>query len=179
MQAGQHRSQAQIALFIVGNGGHDLFVSGMIASLFQLLGQICQLIGMGGIVAGHILHQCSQLLHRGMFALGSAAATLVVTVVAVGVFAALCVEVVVGVGMLVAVFVGVTVAVGVCYAVVGMFMGMLMSMLMGVFMAVFVINVHKKTLLCCFFFIISAIERKVKTFISAVIPWGDLRTAKK
>ena len=69
----QHHAQTHVALLKVGHGSHDLFVSGIAAELLQLGSQISQFLGMGSVVANHILHQSHQLFHGGMLTLGSAA----------------------------------------------------------------------------------------------------------
>lgn len=45
---------------------HDLMIGSMVSRFIQLAGKLCQLLGVGGIVAHHVLHQSNQLLHGGV-----------------------------------------------------------------------------------------------------------------
>lgn len=62
----QNFCQHFVALLKAGNGIHNLMVSCVASGFVQLHGQFRQLLGMGGIVAYHIFHQCNQFIHRGM-----------------------------------------------------------------------------------------------------------------
>ena len=73
LQSGQHHGKAHVALLKIGHSGHDLLIGHGVAGLLQLGCQIGQLLGVGGIVAYHILHEGGQLLHLAVLA-GSAAA---------------------------------------------------------------------------------------------------------
>ena len=73
VQGGKNHAQAHIALFKVGNSGHDLLVSGGAAKLLQLSCQIGQLSCVTCVMANHILHQSNQLLHRRVLATTAAA----------------------------------------------------------------------------------------------------------
>ena len=170
IQACQNGRQTHIALFEIGNSGHDLLIGSVAAGLFQLDGQICQFPGMGGIVAGHVLHQSQQLLHGGMLALRAAGSAAALTAMGMGVGMVLAMEMVMGMGMLVIVGMGMAMLMGVRYAIVGVLMGVGMSMLMVmmVMMSVFVIDMHKKYLVSFSVFctdIIIATRAYVKTFI--------------
>ena len=99
----------------------------MIAGLLQLGGKLRQLLGVGGVVAHHVLHEGHQLLHGGVLAVGFAAAAVLIAVVAVGVLAL----VGMGMGMHRAIVVGVGMLVG-----MGMDVGALMGVGVGVNRAV-------------------------------------------
>lgn len=144
VQAGQHRAQPQVALFKVGHRRHHLLVSHMAAGLLQLDRQVRQLLGVGGVVAHHILHQRQQLLHGGVGAGGLAPGAAGGALVAVLMGLAVGVEMVMvmGMGMLMAVDMGMLVAVG--HPVVGVLVGMGMTMVVDVdaLLAVIVIEMH-------------------------------------
>ena len=120
----------------------------MVAGLIQLNRQICQLLGMGGIVTGHILHQRHQLFHGGMLTLRSTACAAAGTVMAV----AMVVIVVMGMamvmqmrmvmGMLVGMFVRMGMLVGMGDTVMGVLVGMFMGMLMGMAAHMVVMDMH-------------------------------------
>ena len=168
LQAGQHGSQAQIALLEVGNSGHDLLVGYGLTGLLQLLSQCGQLIGMGGVVAHHVLHQCSQLFHGGVLAVAVAgaafAAAIVGMIVAVlmtvvmamlvgmVVGVTLAVEMIVLMGMDMVMLMGMGVGMGMGDTVVGVLMGMGVVMLvgMGTVGVMIVMQMHKSPLLCNF-----------------------------
>ena len=84
LHAGEHHAQTHIALLKVGHSGHDLLVSGVVPGLVKLNGQVRQLLGMGGVMAYHILHQGLQLFHGGMLTLGSTASAVVTAAFLVG-----------------------------------------------------------------------------------------------
>lgn len=131
LQAGQDGGQAQIALLIVADSGHDLLVSHRIACLLQLLGQSGQFVGMGGIVVCHILHQRHQLLHGGVLVVAAATAvTAALVVVAVLMAVAVVVAMLVAVTIAMAVVMGMTLTVQMI-VLVGMLMVMRMGMLVG------------------------------------------------
>ena len=133
LQASQNGGQAHIALLIVADSGHDLLVCHRVACLLQLLSQGGQLVGMGGSVVCHILHQCHQLLHGGVLVVAAAAAVtaaLVAMVVAVLMAMAVVVTMLVAVTLAMAVVMGMTLTVQVI-VLVGMLMVMLVSMLVG------------------------------------------------
>ena len=81
LQAEQDHAQTHIALLKIGDSSHDLLIGSGVARSLQLLGQLCQLPGVGGIVVDHVLHQCLQLLHGSMLAVTLAGAAVVVIVV--------------------------------------------------------------------------------------------------
>ena len=141
-QAGQNHAQAHIALLKVGHGGHDLLVSGVAAGLLQLHCQIRQFLGMGGIVAHHVLHQSHQLFHGGMLALLAAGAALVAALVGMGVLGAMVMEMIMGVGMRMIVGMGMGMLVGVSNTVVGVLMGMGMLVVMGMTADMIVMQMH-------------------------------------
>ena len=132
IQACQNGGQAHIALFEIGNSGHDLLIGGVAAGLLQLNGQVGQLLGMGGVVAHHVLHQSNQLLHGGVLALALAAAAAAGTAVGMGVLVALVMEMLVGVGMCVIVVMLMGMLVGVGNTVMGVLMGMGVAVLVVV-----------------------------------------------
>ena len=160
VQAGQDGGQTQVALLKIGNSSHDLLVSHVAACLVQLHSQLSQLVGVGGVVANHVLHQSQQLVHGGVLAVGAAAVAVaaalvvmvvmmlmaVVMIVVMMMLVTVVVQVVVGVGMLVIVAVGVAVIVGMGVAVMGVLVGMGMSMLMIVAAAaeMIFVNMHGK-----------------------------------
>ena len=148
IQACQHGTQPQIALFKVGNRGHYLLISGVAACLVQLNCQVCQLLGMGSIMTYHILHKCHQLFHGGVLTTTAAAA--VATFVAVVVGVTIVVEVVVLVGMRMAVFMGMAMLVGMGNTVMGVFMGVAMFVAVAVIAASYMIvmHMHRKLLRC-------------------------------
>ena len=120
----------------------------MVARLVQLNGQIGQLLGMGGVVADHVLHQRHQLLHGRVFAGAGAGRAVLTAVMGVGMLRAVGVEVGVIVGMFVVVGMLMGMGVGVGNAVMGMLVGM--GVLMLVVMAaghVVGIDMHRKSLL--------------------------------
>ena len=146
IQSSQHHAQTHIALFKVGNSSHDLLVSRGTTCLLQLNGQICQLLGMGGIVADHILHEGYQLIHGGVLALGCAATTAATAIVAVvvmvmimGVVVAM--QMVMLMGMGVVMLMSMDMVMGVCVTVMGMLvrMGMLMGMIVAAAAAVMIV----------------------------------------
>ena len=106
-----------IALLVKSNRIKQLMVGIMVTCLIQLLGQICQLIGMSGIMALHVGNQSNQLLHGCM---------------AVFVGAAILMQMLMRMGMLVVMGMTVSMALGVLYAIMGMSMGMLMAVLVVV-----------------------------------------------
>ena len=169
-QTVEDNAQAHIALLKIGHGCHDLLVSSVGASLLQLDGQVSQFLGMGSIVAHHVLHQSHQFLHGGMLAGGTAAAA--ATGTAMGVFVVMMIMVMI-VMMVVTVVVKMLVGVGM-FMVMGMSMNMLvrmgmtvMSMLMG--MGMIVIVMMHSGFSFNFSFIIPVDIGVVKTFIFAKI----------
>ncbi len=108
---------------------------------------------MGCIVTDHILHQCYQLLHRGMLALGSTAAAAAVTM-AVGVGMTVLVQVVMGVRMVMCMLVFVGMCMGVGMTIMSVFVGMLvgMRMVVGMTIEMFVIDMHDNLLDSFFFY---------------------------
>jgi len=140
------------------------------AGLLQLDGQIGQFLGVGGIVAYHILHQSQQLFHGGVLAVRGAAGAIVVAVVVMmfmGVGMTVVMEVFVIVGMLMIVLVSMIVGMGVGNTVMGMFMGVGMGMLVAVIAGadMVVMQMHRWVSFRNFFFIIQAGAMDVKTFI--------------
>lgn len=79
-QRGKHRGQAQIALFKFAHGGQYLLGGGVIAQRLQLLRKLRKLVGMGGVVVDHILHQRQRLLHRVAAVTGAALVGAIVAV---------------------------------------------------------------------------------------------------
>jgi F0F1-type ATP synthase assembly protein I len=80
-QRGQNGGQTKVTLLELGDSAENLLCGKGIAQLSQLLGQLCQLLGMGHVVLDHIVHEGNGLLHG---VAGSAAATaLLVTVMVV------------------------------------------------------------------------------------------------
>ena len=138
-----------------------MLISCGITNFCQLLRQLSQLVGVGGVVTHHVLHQGSQLLHgavvvamalvvMSVFMAMTAALVVVVMVVAVTaatvaviVCMALTVEVIVGMGMLVIMAVLMGMLMGVGDAIVGMLVGMRMLVVVVVRTAnVVVMNMH-------------------------------------
>ena len=144
VQTAQDNAQAHIALFKVGNSGHDLLISGVAADLLQLGGQIGQFLGMGSIVTHHVLHQGHQLFHGGVLALALAAAAAAAAAVGVGVFMAMLVQMVMVMGMFVIVRMLMGMLMGMGDTVVGVFMGVGMLVVMVVTAAenMIVMDVH-------------------------------------
>ena len=116
-----------VALLKAGNGIHNFMVSCVASGFVQLHGQFRQLLGMGGILAYHIFHQCNQFIHRGMG---------VIMFVTVLMQVIVAVRMLMGVGMFVVMFMSVTVV------------GVLVRMCVGVLVVMFatgdmvVIDVH-------------------------------------
>ena len=54
-----------ISLLEAGHSIHDLMVRSMAPGFIQLHSQICQFLGMGCVMSGHVLHQRQQFL-RGL-----------------------------------------------------------------------------------------------------------------
>ena len=163
VQAAQDNAQAHVALFKVGNSGHDLLISRGAAGFLQLDCQIGQLLGMGGIVGDHILHESHQLIHGGVLAATTAAAaaagTVVVVVMVMGMV--MTVQMVVLVGMCVIMLVGMDMVVGMGNTVVGMLMSMMVLVRMVVaaaaaimIMVMMLVFVHRKHSLSFFFYYI-------------------------
>ena len=128
----------------------DLHQSGSLlrsGGLFQLSGQVGQLLGVGSIVVHHILHQRHQLFHRGMLAAARAATAIATAAVVVVMVVASLVEMVMGVRMLVVVGVCVGMLMGMGNTVVGVLVGMGVIMFMVVAAAgdVIVMNMHKSS----------------------------------
>ena len=125
----QHFSQHIVALIEAGNCIHNLVVRSVATSLIQLYSQISQFLGMGSIVANHVLHQRQELVHRG---------------VAVMMLVTMLMQMIVVVGMLVRMSVLMMMLVGMGMTVVGVLMGMCVGMLMAVFATadMIVIDVH-------------------------------------
>lgn len=123
----QNFCQHFVALLKAGNGIHNLMVSCVASGFVQLHGQFRQLLGMGGIVAYHIFHQCNQFIHRRV------AVMVLVTMLMQMIVA---VRMLMGVGMFVVMFMSVTVV------------GVLVRMCVGVLVVMFatgdmvVIDVH-------------------------------------
>ena len=113
---------------------HDLMIGSMVSRFIQLAGKLCQLLGVGGIVAHHVLHQSNQLLHGGVAMVVSTLRT---------------VQMLMGMGMLVIVGMRVIMGMGVGMAVVSMLVGVGVGMLMGMSTTadVVVIQMHSKILL--------------------------------
>ena len=130
IQTLQHHAQAHIALLKIGYGGHDLLEGGVISGLIQLLGQIRQLLGVGGVMAYHVLHQGSQPLHGGVLTGSGAAAAAVTAVVGVGMPFAFGMKLGMVVGVDVVMLMNVFVLVGVGDTVVGVLVGMGVGVLM-------------------------------------------------
>ena len=118
--------------------------------LIQLCCQVCQLLGVGGVVTDHVVHQRQQLLHGSVLAGGFAAVAVTAAVVAVGVLVTVGVEMLVVMGMGLVVAVGVRMLRGVGMTVVGVGMGMLMVVTAAA--AVIVMNMHRDSLLLSIYF---------------------------
>ena len=110
----QNLCQHFVTLLKASNGIHNLMVCCVISGFVQLVSQLCQFLGMGGIMADHILHQCHQFFHRGM------GVVMCVTVL---------MQMIVVMGVLVRMGMFVLVLVGVSMTVMGMLVGMGMGML--------------------------------------------------
>ena len=154
IQAGKNHAQPHIALFKIGNSGHNLFKSGMVTGLIQLGGQICQFLGMGSIVSRHILHQRYQFLHGSMRALRTAAGAVVVTFVGMSMGSSLGMEMIMLMGMGMVMLVGMRMGVGMGNTVVGMLMGMGMLVVVAVAADMIVMLMHSYILLAFFFYYI-------------------------
>ena len=185
IQAGQHGAQTHVALLKVGNSGHDLLKGCPVAGFSQLLGQLSQLVGVGGVVIDHVLHQRSQLFHGGVLLVAVALALVVVIVAVTAAFvtvvmvmamtlafvtvvmgAVFTMQMVMGVGMLMIVAMLMSVFMGVGHTVVGVLMGMGMLMVMVVMAAgnMIVMNMHSNFSFAFFYIIYSRLDN-VKTFI--------------
>lgn len=122
IHAAEHNAQAHIALFEIGHGSHDLLIGHMVADFLQLICQIGQLLGVGGVVTDHVFHQRHQLFHGGVLTLGGAAVAVTAAVVIVGMVVVMMVMMIVRM-------------------LVGVIMGMIVMMMF----------VHVRILLCRFF----------------------------
>lgn len=182
-QSLQNGRQAEITLLKVGHCQHNLLIGGVLTGTLQLLGQSCQLPGVGGVMTHHIFHQGGQLLHRGMLAATGAAGAVTpvamgtLVVVTMAVIAAVVVVMVVAVVMVIvsvlmigstgdgmgmglgAMLVGVRIGVGV-RVIVAMVMAVLMAVGMGIGVGVLragtdmiVIQMHSMILLGFFLII--------------------------
>ena len=120
----------------------SVLVSGVVARLVQLDGEVSQLLGMGGVVADHVLHQRHQLLHGRMLAGAGAGRTVLAASVGVGMLRAVGVEVGLIVRVLVVVGVRMGMLMGVGNAVMGMLVGMGVRMVMAAG-HVFGIDMHR------------------------------------
>ena len=130
-----------VALFKAGNCIHDLVICHMAASLIQLVSQICQFLGMGSIVTGHILHQCQQLIH------GSVAMMMLM---------AMLMQVIMGVRMFMRMGMLMMMCMGMGMTIVGMFVGMLVLMGMAMVMVLMeMMIVHSNNSPLIYFFCIS------------------------
>ena len=147
IQACQNGGQAHIALFEIGNSGHDLLVSSVASGLFQLHSQIGQFSCMGGIVADHVLHQRQQLFHGGVLTAAGTAVAAAAAVVAVVMGVTLTVEVVVGMGMIMVMLMlmAVCMLVGVGDTVMGMLMGVGMFVIVAMTANMIVMKMHNKS----------------------------------
>ena len=145
VQAGQDGGQAHVALLEIGNSGHDLLVSHVAAGLVQLHSQLSQLVGVGGVVAHHVLHQSQQLVHGSVLALGAAAVAVAAAAV-VMVMMVMIVVMMMLVAMIVQMVMGVAVLMGMGVAVVGVLVGVGMGMLVIVAAAadMIFVNMHGK-----------------------------------
>ena len=143
-QAGQYGAEPHIALFKIRHRSQHLLIGRRATHLFQLLCQLRQLVGVGGVVVYHILHQSHQFLHGGVLTLGGAAAALTAAVMAVVMVMTLTVEMVVAVRMGVLMVVNMVVGVGMGHTVMGVLMGMLMAMVVGMTHMI-VMNMHNIT----------------------------------
>ena len=102
---------------------------GILTGVLYLVGQLLQLVGVGGVVTGHVLHQRQQLLHR--FALAMLVVMMLV-LMGVGVLMRMGVGLAIGVGVLMAVDVGMLMAVGMVLVLrVGMDVLMFVNALVG------------------------------------------------
>ena len=140
-----------VTLFKVRNCCHDLLISAVAAGLLQLDGQVRQFLGVGRIMADHILHQCQQLLHGSMLTAPLAAAAAAATIMGVVMIMSVLMEVIVvmGMGMIMAVAMGMLVgmSLAVMGVLVGMGVGMGVGMLMGMSAGHIVGKMHNNILL--------------------------------
>ena len=187
IQAGKNCGQAQVALFKIGHGGHDLLVGHVAAGLFQLLCQIGQLLGMSGIVADHVLHQSQQLVH-GSVLTGSAAVALVAAlmvmvmmmvtlvvmmmaaVMGMRVLVTLTVQMIVIMGMVMIVLMAVGVGMGMGNTVVGVLMGMGMFVVVAVTADVIMMNMHMVLSLHFFFYYTDSVQHCQNIYFPAASP---------
>ena len=137
----QDGAQAQVALFKIGDRQHDLLVGSLVAHIAQLLCQLSQLIGVGGIVIDHVLHQGDQLFLGGMLAAaaagcagGSIAVMGVVVIAMVMIMVMVVAVVLMGVVMVMGMGMGMT--------VMGVFVIVMMVMLMGMSMVVMMVVIQ-------------------------------------
>ena len=131
-------------------------IGGAAAGLLQAACQFSQFLGVGSVVAHHVLHQSHQFFHGGMLAVTAAAAAALTAVVVVMVVMAMV--------MIMAVVV------------------MVMVMIMAVVMIVVVMIVmHTEFSFACniVFSIINAEQSKVKTFIFPFYPPPGLAQRRK
>ncbi len=145
VQLFQHICQNLITLLEFCYGGHDIFIGTILASVLQLLCQISQLGGMGGVVVDHVVHQRTQLCER-------CATVLVVVMMVVMAMPVLMVmvvvvtmQVVMGMGMFMVVGMTVVMLMAVRMTVVGMLVGVAVGMLMAMHAIVVVFVTHSKT----------------------------------
>ena len=121
------------------------------ANFIQLVSQICQFLGMGSIVTGHILHQCQQLIH-GSVAMMMLMAMLMQVIMGVRMFMRM--------GMLMRMFMRMGMLMMMCMGmgmtIVGMFVGMLVLMGMAMVMVLMeMMIVHSNNSPLIYFFCIS------------------------
>ena len=157
LEGGENSTQMLISLLIKSNGIEKLVVCFVVACLIQLLCQVCQLIGVSGVMALHIGDQSDQLLHgsvavlvrmvMGMMmvvamAMSMSMGMLVAAAVLMLVSTSGIVQMLVRMGMLMVMAVTVRVDVGVLCTVMGMSVGVFMCVLMCVSTVMIVFKVH-------------------------------------
>ena len=146
----QNFCQLGVALVKACDGIHDLVIGHMIVCLIQLYCQICQFLGMGCIVAHHVLHQSQQFIH------GSVAVMMLV---------AMFMQMIMRMGMRMVMGMGMIVGVSMGVSIVGMFMGMCVGVLMRMLVAMsaanmIVVDMHSYILLL--FIYIFRIHKQVR-----------------
>ena len=141
---------------------HDLVIGGVLTGMLDLVCQLLQLMGMGGVVAGHVLHQGQQLLHRLALAMRM---VMMLVLMGVGVLMGMGVGLAIGMGVLVAVDMGMLMVVGMVVIFrVGMGVLMLLNALVGMggVVVVMIVNV--------FVVIVKVVVVHVVNLLKAVIP---------
>lgn len=146
VQLFQHICQNLIALLELCNGGHDIFIGTLLASIFQLLCQVSQFGGMGGVVVDHVVHQRTQLCERCatvfMVVMMVMAMLMGMVMVLVVMVVVVTMQMLMGMGMFMVVRVTVFMLVAVRLAIMGMLVGMAVDMLMAMHAIVIVFVTH-------------------------------------